>query len=131
MAIELSAVRYRYAGASAAALVSIELRLEPGRVVGVAGADESGKSTLCLVVAGLAPGVIGGRLDGSVRIDGVETTATMVDIEGVDQDAVRHLASELGAAFRVRPLISPDRSAPDWPRVAMGVASPGVAGTRS
>ncbi len=62
---------------------------------------------------------------------GVETTATMVDIEGVDQDAVRHLASELGAAFRVRPLISPDRSAPDWPRVAMGVASPGVAGTRS
>jgi energy-coupling factor transporter ATP-binding protein EcfA2 len=76
VAIELSAVRYRYAGASAAALVSIELRLEPGRVVGVAGADESGKSTLCLVVAGLAPGVIGGRLDGSVRIDGVETTAT-------------------------------------------------------
>jgi energy-coupling factor transporter ATP-binding protein EcfA2 len=75
VALELSAVRYRYSGASAAALVSIELELAPGRVVGVAGANESGKSTLCLVAAGLAPGVIGGRLEGSVRIDGVETTA--------------------------------------------------------
>ena len=72
----LTGVGYRYAGASAAALVSIDLRLEPGRVVGLVGANESGKSTLCLVVAGLAPGVIGGRLDGSVRVDGVET-ATM------------------------------------------------------
>jgi energy-coupling factor transporter ATP-binding protein EcfA2 len=75
VAIELSGVRYRYAGASAPALAAIDLRLEPGRVVGVAGANESGKSTLCLVAAGLAPGVIGGRLDGSVRIDGLETTA--------------------------------------------------------
>ena len=75
MAIELSGVRYRYAGASAAALSDVSLRLEPGRVVGVTGANESGKSTLCLVLAGLAPKVIGGRLDGSVRIDGVETTA--------------------------------------------------------
>jgi energy-coupling factor transporter ATP-binding protein EcfA2 len=75
VAIELSGVRYRYAGASAPALAAIDLRLEPGRVVGVAGANESGKSTLCLVAAGLAPGVIGGRLDGSVRIDGLETRA--------------------------------------------------------
>jgi energy-coupling factor transport system ATP-binding protein len=75
VAIELSGVRYRYAGASAAALSDVSLRLEPGRVVGVTGANESGKSTLCLVLAGLAPKVIGGRLDGSVRIDGVETTA--------------------------------------------------------
>lgn len=75
MAIELSAVRYRYAGASRPALSSIDLRLEPGRVLGVAGANESGKSTLCLVAGGLAPRVIGGRLEGSVRIDGVDTTA--------------------------------------------------------
>ena len=75
MAIELSAVSYRYAGASTPALRSIDLRLEPGRVLVVAGATESGKSTLCLVVGGFAPGVIGGRLEGSVRIDGVETTA--------------------------------------------------------
>ncbi len=66
---------YRYAGASKPALRSIDLRLESGRVLGVAGANESGKTTLCLVVAGLAPAVIGGRLEGSVRIDGLDTTA--------------------------------------------------------
>jgi len=54
MAIELDSVRYRYAGSASAALGPIELRLEPGRVVGVAGANESGKTTLCLVTAGLA-----------------------------------------------------------------------------
>ena len=72
MAIELSAARYRYSGSGVAALGPIDLRVEPGRVVGVAGANESGKSTLCVVAAGVAPAVIGGRLDGSVRIDGVD-----------------------------------------------------------
>jgi len=72
MAIELASVRYRYAGSSSAALGPIDLQVEPGRVVGVAGANESGKTTLCLAAAGLAPGVIGGRLEGSVRIDGVD-----------------------------------------------------------
>jgi energy-coupling factor transporter ATP-binding protein EcfA2 len=66
---------YRYAGASERSLQKVSLELAPGRVMGVAGANESGKSTLCLVVSGLAPAVIGGRLEGSVRIDGVETTA--------------------------------------------------------
>jgi energy-coupling factor transporter ATP-binding protein EcfA2 len=71
----LDRASYRYAGASAGALASIDLRLEPGRVVGVVGPNESGKSTLCLVAAGLAPAVIAGSLEGSVRIDGVDTTA--------------------------------------------------------
>ncbi|MGA3058189.1 MAG: ABC transporter ATP-binding protein [Candidatus Limnocylindrales bacterium] len=75
MAIELSTVRYRYAGASVLALQSIDLRLEPGQVVGVVGANEAGKSTLCLVASGFAPRVVGGRLEGSAQIDGVETTA--------------------------------------------------------
>jgi energy-coupling factor transporter ATP-binding protein EcfA2 len=72
VAIELAAIRYRYAGSASAALGRIDLRIEPGRVVGIAGANESGKTTLCLVAGGLAPAVIGGRLEGSVRIDGVE-----------------------------------------------------------
>lgn len=73
MAIELRAAGYRYLGATRHALESIDLRLEPGHVLGVVGANEAGKSTLCLVVAGLAPATIGGKLDGSVTIDGVET----------------------------------------------------------
>jgi energy-coupling factor transporter ATP-binding protein EcfA2 len=73
MAIELAAARYRYVGAAAAALGPLDLRLEPGRVVGVAGANESGKSTLCLVAAGVAPVGIGGRLEGAATIDGRAT----------------------------------------------------------
>jgi energy-coupling factor transporter ATP-binding protein EcfA2 len=72
MAIELVSARYRYAGSASPALGPIDLRVEPGRVVGVAGANESGKTTLCVVASGVAPAVIGGRLDGSVRIDGVD-----------------------------------------------------------
>jgi energy-coupling factor transport system ATP-binding protein len=71
--IEVSGVTYRYAGASGAALEDVSLQVKPGSVTGVVGANESGKSTLCLVVAALAPGSIGGRLDGSVVIDGAET----------------------------------------------------------
>lgn len=70
MGIELASVRYRYAGTSSVALGPVDLRVEPGRVVGAAGANESGKTTLCLVAAGMAPGIIGGRLEGSVRVDG-------------------------------------------------------------
>ena len=73
MAIELLGVGYRYAGASRPTLLSIDLRLEPGRVLGVAGANESGKTTLCLAASGFAPGVVGGHLQGSVLIDGVNT----------------------------------------------------------
>ena len=72
MAIELASALYRYAGSASPALGPIDLRLEPGLVVGVAGANESGKTTLCLVAAGLAPAVIGGKLEGAVRIDGVD-----------------------------------------------------------
>lgn len=75
MAIELLAVGYRYAGASRATLRSINLRLEPGRVLGVAGANESGKTTLCLAASGFAPGVVGGHLDGTVLIDELDTRA--------------------------------------------------------
>jgi energy-coupling factor transporter ATP-binding protein EcfA2 len=51
------------------------LRLEPGRVLGIAGANESGKTTLCLVASGFAPVVVGGRLEGTAAIDGTRTAA--------------------------------------------------------
>src|SRR6185503_21084910 len=42
-----------------------------GEVVGLTGPNESGKSTLCLVAAGLAPGSVGGELEGELLVDGV------------------------------------------------------------
>lgn len=73
MTIELTAVRYRYAGASKPALDGVNLTVAPGQVVGVVGPNEAGKSTLCLVASGLAPAAIGGSLEGSVLIDGTQT----------------------------------------------------------
>jgi energy-coupling factor transporter ATP-binding protein EcfA2 len=73
MTIAFDGVRYGYAGARQPALDGIDFVLHPGTVIGVVGANESGKSTLCLVAAGLAPATIAGRLDGSVTIDGLST----------------------------------------------------------
>ena len=67
----LSGVSYRYAGYAKPVLHDIDLTLADGEIVGVVGANESGKSTLCLVASGLAPGSIGGALSGGgLSIDG-------------------------------------------------------------
>lgn len=72
MSLRLSGIRYTYAGSTAAVLNDIDLEVERGQVLGIVGPNDAGKSTLCLVAAGLAPNVIGGRLDGSVEVDGVD-----------------------------------------------------------
>lgn len=71
--------RYSYAGASREVLAGVDLDVEAGRVVAIVGPNEAGKSTLCLVAAGLAPIVIGGRLDGSVVLAGDETAGLTSD----------------------------------------------------
>ena len=75
MTLTLIGVSYRYAGAARPALVDVTLEVEPGSVLGVVGANQAGKSTLCLVAAGLAPATIGGRIEGRVEIDGAATGA--------------------------------------------------------
>ncbi len=73
MSLLLRGVSYRYAGAATAALRGIDLEIARGEVLGVVGANESGKSTLCAVAAGLAPAAIGGHLEGLVSADGLDT----------------------------------------------------------
>jgi energy-coupling factor transport system ATP-binding protein len=69
--LTLAGVGYRYAGYSNLVLHDIDLTLHDGEIIGVVGANESGKSTLCLVASGLAPGSIGGALTGGgLSIDG-------------------------------------------------------------
>jgi energy-coupling factor transport system ATP-binding protein len=68
----LHGVGYRYAGYAVPVLHDIDLTLADGEIVGVVGANEAGKSTLCLVASGLAPGSIGGGLSGILTIDGVD-----------------------------------------------------------
>lgn len=65
-AIGLDGVRYQYAGARTWALDGVDLSVEAGEILGVIGPNDAGKSTVCLVAAGLAPAVTGGRLEGAV-----------------------------------------------------------------
>lgn len=75
MSLRLDGVSYRYAGSPATVLTGVDLVVEQGEVVGLVGANEAGKTTLCLVAAGLAPATIGGRLEGTVHIDDLATAA--------------------------------------------------------
>lgn len=75
MSLRLAGVSYRYAGSPTVVLAEIELVIESGEVLGIVGANEAGKSTLCLVTAGLAPGTIAGKLEGTVSIDGLATVS--------------------------------------------------------
>jgi energy-coupling factor transporter ATP-binding protein EcfA2 len=69
--LTLEGIGYRYAGFAKPVLNDIDLTLADGEIVGVVGANEAGKSTLCLVASGLAPGSIGGALTGGgLSIDG-------------------------------------------------------------
>jgi energy-coupling factor transporter ATP-binding protein EcfA2 len=72
-ALRIDAVRYAYPGGREMALDGIDLELEAGRVLGIVGPNDAGKSTLCLVASGLAPRFVGGRLEGSVRLGDRET----------------------------------------------------------
>ena len=71
--LTLDAVSYRYAGATRQVLDGVTLELRDGEVVGLVGANEAGKTTLCLVASGLAPRAIGGQLGGRLLINGADT----------------------------------------------------------
>ena len=90
MTLELAGVGYRYAGAETPALLDVDLLLPDAAVVGLVGASESGKTTLCLVASGLAPRTVGGRIRGTVRLDG----------EDVDAWPMHRLAERIGIGFQ-------------------------------
>ena len=69
--LELRGVTYHYPATRRPAIANADLAVAAGEVVGVVGPNDAGKSTLCLVAAGVAPMSIGGTLDGEVVVDGV------------------------------------------------------------
>jgi energy-coupling factor transporter ATP-binding protein EcfA2 len=88
--LSLSGVGYRYAGATRASLLDIDLDLPDGEVVGVAGPSEAGKTTLCLVAAGLAPRTVGGQIRGQITLDG----------ENTDAWPMHRLSQQIGIGFQ-------------------------------
>jgi len=88
--IALAGVGYRYAGAAGPALLDIDLELADGEVLGLVGASEAGKTTLCLVVSGLAPRTVGGQIRGRITLDG----------EDVDTWPMHRLSQRVGIGFQ-------------------------------
>lgn len=116
MTLELREVRYRYAGAAAAALDGVSLTVQPRSVLGVVGPNGAGKSTLCLVAAGLAPATIGGELTGEVLIDGVTTASSRP----------HELAQRCGILFQNPTTQLSGTSATVWEEIAFGPRNLGL-----
>ena len=92
--ITFDRVTVTYPGASAPALDNVNLAIEEGHLALVIGSTGSGKSTLLRCVNGLVPHFSGGRLNGSVTVDGRSTEqyrprdlADAVGYVGQDPDA--------------------------------------------
>lgn len=73
--VRCAGVTYHYSGQSAA-LVDLQLEIEPGAFVLLAGASGSGKSTLCRLMNGLIPHLRGGELAGEVVVNGHDVRVT-------------------------------------------------------
>jgi len=94
--LRVERVGYRYPKAPADALAGIDLDLPSGGLTVVMGRAGAGKSTLLMALNGIVPQLTGGRLQGSVRLDGsdlagyrVQTIAEFVGL--VVQDAESQL----------------------------------------
>ena len=74
-ALRASGLTYRYPGASTDALSAVDLRVEPGEFVVIAGRSGSGKSTLLRAACGLVPHFHGGRVEGELEVAGMDASS--------------------------------------------------------
>lgn len=74
--IEIEALTFHYRGGEKPALKSVNLKVDDGEFVVVAGASKSGKTTLCRCINGLIPHFYGGALKGRVKVQGMDTRFT-------------------------------------------------------
>ncbi len=70
---------YKYPRTSAPALRNINLEIRQGEFIGVVGPTGAGKTTLCLALAGMAPQVLGGKVEGRILLNGKDTAKTPVE----------------------------------------------------
>jgi energy-coupling factor transport system ATP-binding protein len=78
--IELRDLTYAYPITEKPALRNLSLELEEGQFLAVIGPNGAGKSTLCFTIAGFVPHFYKGKLEGQVRVGGLDTQhATLND----------------------------------------------------
>lgn len=82
-AIVVEGLRFAYpalepepGGAAPWAIDGLDVQVRPGEWLAVMGPSDAGKTTLCLLLAGLAPHLTGGQMEGRVWIAGRDTRDT-------------------------------------------------------
>lgn len=90
MSIEINALSVKYPGRKKPVLSDLSLKINEGETVLLLGPSGSGKSTLALTLNGLVPQSIGEILNGSVKINGLDT----------QQHSVAELAQNVGILFQ-------------------------------
>lgn len=71
--IEIRDLTYAYPVTEKPALRNVSLDLEEGQFLAVIGSNGAGKSTLCYTIAGFVPHFFKGKLEGQVRIGGIDS----------------------------------------------------------
>ncbi len=71
--LKVSNLTYTYQGEKRPAISNINLEIDEGEFVVLMGPSGCGKSTLALCINGIIPNVLGGKLEGKVEIDNLDT----------------------------------------------------------
>jgi energy-coupling factor transport system ATP-binding protein len=91
--VELQDVSFRYKSSPQNVLDDISFNLEEGQFTGLIGPTNAGKSTLCLVLNGVIPHIINGKLTGRVTVAGQNSL-------DLDPETVAKLTRHVGAVFQ-------------------------------
>lgn len=73
--IEIEQLTYSYPHTDRPALHNLSLSVEAGKFVALIGANGAGKSTLCYALTGFVPHFFQGKIEGRVRVAGLDTQA--------------------------------------------------------
>lgn len=106
--VVVDGLTFTYPTSSVPALDSVDLRLDAAGIVGLVGAPGAGKTSLCMALAGLVPGVTGGSVTGTVMAGG--TVGIVFDDPGGQLTQLR-VASEVANPLRARGATAEDADA--------------------
>ncbi|MFT3891479.1 MAG: ABC transporter ATP-binding protein [Anaerolineales bacterium] len=76
--VQFDQVTYQHYGKPTPALVDVNLTVRRGSFTLLVGPSGSGKSTLCMLLNGIIPQILGGKLNGTVTVDGHDVSNTTV-----------------------------------------------------